>query len=349
MRIACLPVLLLIAITTAAHGQPRWDPKLDPRPPPGWDRRHGWETEAVDRIMSRASHEERRRKMREDFEATSRKMDEDFDRHSRRVFGIFFAAVGLMLAGALLTAGRRRRRPDAWTVPVDDSPLLAHAAPAPMWSSGDVDVSVLRLAIDGRASKFVQTELAAIVKDHGGTSADERARLVREVSILLRRVRDSWIYGGAENEPMRRRDEALAAFARHVDDARSRLRVRPTEPVVTTSNVSLILVSIIVAARGELMTVTDLATGEDLRRALEAAVHRPAADLLAVEIVWEPASADGRVSSIDLEAHYRASELHPLDGALAGKTFCRYCAGPFPGELVSCPHCGAPAIGSRSG
>jgi len=51
------------------------------------------------------------------------------------------------------------------------------------------------------------------------------------------------------------------------------------------------------------------------------------------------------VSSIELEAKYPRPELIPITNALVGKTFCTYCGGPFPAELVSCPHCGAPAPG----
>jgi Protein of unknown function (DUF1517) len=66
---------------------------------------------------------------------------------------------------------------------------------------------------------------------------------------------------------------------------------------------------------------------------------------LAVEIVWQPAEDADRLSSIELEAKYPRSQLIPINGALVGKTFCTYCGGPYPAELVSCPHCGAPAAG----
>lgn len=249
----------------------------------------------------------------------------------------------VVLAGVAtaIEARRRSRRLGRveWTPPIAYAPIAA----AP---SASVDVTALRIAIDGRASKFVQTELEAIVKAHDAASEQGRAKRLREVSILLRRVRDSWVYGGADNEPMRPRADALQTFSRHVDDARTRVRQTPATVTSPTGEpTTLILVSIVVAARGELMSVTDLATGEDLRRALESAAHRAPEELLAVEIVWEPSEPGRTLSSIDLEASYRTSELHRLQGALVGKTFCTYCAGPFPAELVSCPHCGAPARG----
>jgi len=225
-----------------------------------------------------------------------------------------------------------------------------------------VDVSVLRLALDGRARKFVQTELARIAKIADTRTADGRLTMLREVDLLLRRSRDAWVYGGAINEPMRSLQAAKGVFDGHVTDARARFRdevIRNEQGTITTSQASetiprseegagLILVSIIVAARGELFTVAHIADGEDLRKALEAASHRPAADLVAIEIVWQPSEDTDRLSSMELEAKYPHPELIPIRGALVGKAFCSYCGGPFPAELVSCPHCGAPAPGLDS-
>src|SRR5262249_62087677 len=85
-----------------------------------------------------------------------------------------------------------------------------------------VDVSGLRIAIDGRARKFVQTELARIAKIADTATEDGRLAMLREVALLLRRVRDAWVYGGAVNEPMRSQNAAKAVFDGHVDDARAR-------------------------------------------------------------------------------------------------------------------------------
>jgi len=327
------------AAPTLALAQP--SPGSTWSPSTGWDAQSDFERRASD---MRSAHEERARQMRQDFEASRKRMDDDFNRTSNIVWGfIVFVAVSTILI-AIASALRSRRRPT-----LVYEPLLEPAYPVAAAPAGTIDVTVIRLAIDGRASKFVQTELEAIVKTYDATTDESRARRLRELSIVLRRVRDSWIYGGADNDPLRPLAEALAAVARHVDEARSRVK-QPATQVVSPSRapVGLILVSIIVAARGELMTVTDLATAEDIRRALEAAVDRAASDLLSVEVVWVPPSAGQQLSSLDLEAHYRTSELHPLDRSRAGKTFCTYCGGPFPMELVTCPHCGAPAREARA-
>jgi uncharacterized membrane protein len=229
----------------------------------------------------------------------------------------------------------------------------------PAENDGGVDVSVLRVAIDGRARRYVQNELARIAKV-ADTSTDEgRLLLLREVSLMLRKVRDAWVYGGATNEPMRGADAAKACFDRHVDNARMKINMETisnVQGVVQTQHApnytprseegeGVILVTLVVAALSELFTVQHIGDGEDLRKAIESSAHRSAHDLVAVEIIWMPSEDNDRMSSIELEAKYPHPELIKITGALVGKTFCAYCSGPFPAELVSCPHCGAPAPG----
>ena len=225
------------------------------------------------------------------------------------------------------------------------------------FASSGCDVSVLRIVIDGRARKFVQTELARIGKAADTATPEGRAAMLREVSLMLRRIKDAWIYGGAVNEAMTTKSNAKQVFDRHVDDARARFReetIANVDGKATTSAASdytphssegagVILVSIILAATNELYTVLKIGDGEDLRKALENAGHRAASELVAVEIVWQPSEETDRMSSMELEAKYPHPQLIKITGALAGKTFCQYCAGPFPAELVTCPHCGAPA------
>ncbi len=237
------------------------------------------------------------------------------------------------------------------------SPVVSSRVVSPSFSWGFMDVGVLRIAVDGRARAFVQANLRRIATFADTKTAAGRLWMLSEVSLMLRRLRDAWVYGGAVNEPVRTKLAAKQVFDRHVDQARSRYRdetIRNASGVTTTAPApaavprpeegdGLILVSIILCARSELTEVLDVARGEDLRRALEAAPYRTAEDLVAVEIVWQPTEDADRLSSIELVAKYPSPELIPIAGALVGKVFCAYCSGPFPAELVSCPHCGAPA------
>jgi len=242
------------------------------------------------------------------------------------------------VAGAIVAALVRKPSLDVSglpAAPVEYAPRMQAVA------TGTIDVTAVRLGIDARGSKWVRSELEAIAKTYGADDAETRARKLREVSIMLRRVRDSWIYGGAANEPLRPREEAFAYFAKHVEDTKSRLTT--ATPVEADGiEVSLTLVSVIVVARGELMTVTQNPTGEDLRRALESASHRAADEILALEVLWND------TTSHQLAAVFSAAEVHRLDGTTAGKVFCTFCSAPFPAELVSCPQCGGRAPGRES-
>ena len=183
--------------------------------------------------------------------------------------------------------------------------------------------------------------------------------MLREVALTMRRLRDAWVYGGAVNEPLRDIGSQKQVFDRYCNDARARYReetVRNEQGVKTSTPASsytprteegagLILVSIIIAARRELFTVREIGNGSDLGSALEAAGTLDASTLVAIEIVWQPSEDNDRMSSMELEAMYQRPDLIPLTNALVGKVFCTYCGGPYPAELVSCPHCGAPAAG----
>jgi uncharacterized membrane protein len=67
--------------------------------------------------------------------------------------------------------------------------------------------------------------------------------------------------------------------------------------------------SIVVAARTELFSVTHVDV-ENLRLAFEAASHREASDLVAVEMVWTPPSEDDRVSTIERGSGRRTARVH---------------------------------------
>ena len=218
------------------------------------------------------------------------------------------------------------------------------------------DVTALRFGLDARVRPFVQKELDRIAKRSDTGSQAGLVTTLHEVALMLRRLRDAWVYGGAENHDMAWKETAQSTFQQHAAAARSAFRtelVRNAAGVTTTQDATartprgdegpgLVLVTLIVAARQELFTVKRVGTGDHLRRALEVLSGLTAQDLIAVEIVWTPADPDDRMSSVELEAML-AGDIFPIQGAMTGKVVCSYCSGPFPAELISCPHCGAPA------
>ena len=92
-----------------------------------------------------------------------------------------------------------------------------------------VDVRVLRVAIDGRARKFVQSELARIASSPTRRHPEGRVTMLREVTLTLRRLRDAWVYGGAVNEPMRA-DELAEGNVRSLLQRRARPVSRGDRP-----------------------------------------------------------------------------------------------------------------------
>ena len=271
-------------------------------------------------------------------------------------------AIIFFIVSVVIQAARTRARNASYDTDVPDfMPDTSFGTTYNPIAGNYADVTVLRIAVDGRARKFVQTELARIAKIADTATPEGRATMLREVALLLRRLRDAWVYGGAVNEQMREEGKQKAVFDRHVDDARVRFMaetIRNEQGLVTTAapvpapvshgdpSQSLVLVTIVIAAHSELFEVKHIGTGDDLRQALESASHRTANDLIAIEIIWMPSAEDETLTSMDLVAKYPPPDLIPIQGALVGKVFCAYCSGPFPAELVSCPHCGAPAAGA---
>ena len=222
---------------------------------------------------------------------------------------MFFAAVALFIVGTWLKM-----------LLFPDTPVLANAFSTLLHRhDNDADVSVLRVALDGRARTFVQAQLAKIAASADTQTQEGRVQMLRMVSQLVRQLRDAWVYGGAVNDPMRGGADAKRAFDHHVDEARTRFReetIRNEDGVTTATAASaytprsdegegLILVSFVIAARKELFTVKKVGHGDDLRRALEAAFSLDESNLVAIEIVWQPSEDADRLSSMELEANTR--------------------------------------------
>ncbi len=219
-----------------------------------------------------------------------------------------------------------------------------------------VDVTVLRFALDARTRPFVQKELDRIAKSADVRTPDGMATTLREIALLLRRLRDGWVYGGAHNFAMTGKGAARSSFEHHASHARGLYRrelIRNQGGTITTTETrelprrseegeGLVLVTLVVAARLELFTVGKVGDGDGLRQALEVLSSLTAQTLVAMEVIWMPADPEDRMSSVELEALLR-DEIFPIQGAMVGKVICGYCGGPFPRELLSCPHCGGRA------
>lgn len=222
----------------------------------------------------------------------------------------------------------------------------------------DVDVTMIRIVLDGRARGAVQAALDRLGTTAATGSAEGRAQMLNEVAILLRRHRSAWVYGAVTNHPMTTKDEARAAFQAHVAAARATYRdetVRNIDGNVTRAEAhaeaapsegpGLVMVSVMVAAARELVTVDRPGDGEALRRALEALSSLTPTSLIAVDVVWTPSAPDDRMTSAEVERLLAGSSYAKIDGALVGVAVCDFCQGLYPAEAFACVHCGAPPRG----
>ena len=237
----------------------------------------------------------------------------------------------------------------------------ARASPDPLDLT---DVTMLCVVLDARVRPNIQAGLAQLGATASPSTAEGRTRLLGEVSVLLRRHRAAWVYGGAVNHPMSTLDEARAAFQGHAAAARSTYQietVRNTEGRITTATPDssprpeegpgLLLVTLVVAARRALVPVDAPEDAEQLRRALDALASLTPSLLVAVEVIWTPSDPDDRMTSAEAERVLGALRCGyaKLDGALAGVVVCPYCHGLYPAEAFACVHCGAAPRGDRDG
>jgi uncharacterized membrane protein len=219
-----------------------------------------------------------------------------------------------------------------------------------------VDVSAVSIAIDWRARAALQTRLAELARTGDTRSMGGLARLLHETVVELRRVEHAWLYAGAKNASPADPNVARTTFQNAAAEMRSRFErelVRAHAGTVRTDDAGsvrarreegegVVVVTIVVAARGEIPDVAHATDANHLRMLMRALGALGAHQLVALEVIWSPAAEEDRMSTAELEALY--PELQKIDErSIGGRTFCAHCAYPYPAELVECPHCGAPA------
>ncbi len=218
----------------------------------------------------------------------------------------------------------------------------------------EIDVSAISLGIDWRARRELQARFAELAASGEVKTPDGRVRLLRETSLLLRRCEPSWLYAGVVNCSLASRATAEATFRRTAADARARYKkevvrgdesgVRRADPGPLSARrvegEGVVVVTLVVAARREIVDVDDPRDARALRQLLANLSSMVAHQLSALEVIWSPAAESDRMSSAELEILY--PDLKKIDDrSVAGRVFCTYCGGPFAAELMKCPHCGA--------
>lgn len=220
-------------------------------------------------------------------------------------------------------------------------------------------VNRLSLGIDWRARRDLQETLKRLAETGDTQSPQGLAHLLRETVLALRRAEMSWLFVAQENLGSFRPQEAQqkfqmaamkmrAAFQKElVRGAAGQVQTQDTPEMQAraTEGEGTVVVHLIIAAKRALPTMAN-PDANQIRMGLDNRAAITAQQLVALEVVWSPAAENDRMSSAELEQFYPDMRLiDPM--SIAGRLFCTYCQGPFAMELLTCPHCGAPAEKSQ--
>ncbi|MFK7987591.1 MAG: DUF1517 domain-containing protein [Sandaracinaceae bacterium] len=222
---------------------------------------------------------------------------------------------------------------------------------------GNVDVSAIRLGIDWRARRELQAELQRMAASGNTNSKQGLSRLLREAILAVRRCEVSWLYCSIANYHPMSAASAEGIFRQTATSSRAKFTeelVRNADGSTSTREAAarrahkhegegVVVVTLIVASRREILDVTETGDANRIKVLLdEMVMSANPQSLVAMEVVWSPADENDRMSTAELEQHY--PELRKIDErSIAGRIFCDYCRGPYAMELLTCPHCGAPA------
>ena len=221
-------------------------------------------------------------------------------------------------------------------------------------------VTQLQLGLDWRARAQLQAHLQQLAQSGNAATPEGRVHLLQETLLALRRNEISWLYAAYKDAGGHQPQSAQQIFSQIANEARSRFNhevVRNAGGNVTSNAApemrakaeegeGTVVVSVILATRRPL---TGFMTPDaaHIRNAIQDRAGIIPQQLVALEVVWSPAAENDRMSTAELEQFY--PEMKLIDpNSIAGRIFCAYCSGPFPAELLSCPHCGAPAEASKN-
>jgi len=223
-----------------------------------------------------------------------------------------------------------------------------------------IGVSLVRVALDARARRFVQQELAKLAAKGDTSTRSGLADLLASASRALLASKLAWIYCGVEQFAPTLVAEARSRHNLLTADARSRFQhelVRAADgtkrhadaPALTArehEGEGVVVVTLIVATHAKLRAASP-ARIDEVEQLLTQLSGLSASEVVALEVVWSPAAEEDRMSTDELEARY--GELTRVT-AIGGRVFCAHCSGPHTAELAKCPHCGAPTVsGSARG
>jgi uncharacterized membrane protein len=220
-------------------------------------------------------------------------------------------------------------------------------------------VSQISIGLDWRARAQLQQHLMQLAQTGDTRSPQGLTNLLNETVLALRRNEISWLYAAYKDQGSHAPQQAQSVFQQLANEARSRFRTElvrgaagqlneqatPEMRARADEGKGTVVVTIVLATRRP-MQGFNVADAGQVRNALSDRGTLNAQQMVALEVVWSPAAENDRMSTAELEQFY--PEMKLIDpNSIAGRVFCAYCNGPFPMELLTCPHCGAPAEASK--
>ncbi len=221
---------------------------------------------------------------------------------------------------------------------------------------GTMHTTTMSLGLDWRARAQLQAHLAQLAASGQTGTKEGRAYLLREAVLALRRNEIAWLYVAYKDMGFLQPQQAQASFGQAGNDARARFRqelvrnadgtriqqATPEMRANANEGQGTVVVTLVVVARRPMRGVVNVQNAGEIRAALDDRAGLTADQLVALEVVWSPAAENDRMSTGELEQFY--PEMKLIDPtSIAGRVFCQFCTGPYPMELLNCPHCGAPA------
>lgn len=191
-----------------------------------------------------------------------------------------------------------------------------------------IDVCVLMLGIDANARPEVQHAMNDIASSGDTSSPTGLVQMLREAISVLRGVEASWTHAAALSSSPMPAAEAETRFVEAAQSARARFEhelirnvdghttTEPTPELPDRADVpGVVVVTLVVAARGELRDVSNARERGELASAFDALVSVEPKDFVAMEVIWSPAAEEDRATVAQIEAKY--PELVRLEAPLA--------------------------------
>ena len=221
-------------------------------------------------------------------------------------------------------------------------------------------VSRLSLGIDWRARRELQETLKRLAQTGDTNSPQGLANLLRETALALRRAELSWLYISQETFGPLSPQNAEQQFNQIAMRARAQFQtetirgaggnVHQQQGAAMRAHKNegegTVVVHLVIGSYRPLQAM-QAPDANQIRMALDNRAALTANQLGALEVIWSPSDENDRMSTAELEQNY--PDLSLIDPkSIAGRIFCSYCQGPFAMELLTCPHCGAPAEASQN-